>query len=239
MINRAWSILSKGSEYSDPTASRKVSKNAYRGVPVNAIPMLDVLCPFSDDILRAHRVEGLVDLMLRSPFADKVREMDPINTYDKATISMPASAVHVEITAQPTDLRLFLFSDDDAFLAEGSAYASIDCVVNGPDGTVTTNRGVSSFTTTDGLSSYVEIYPGIRVRMQSDFSSGTPYEFTVTKTVSPTTDWADLLEKVSAVNAVWSDPDLEDTWRNDPVWSNRLAAFTVSAVELCINASTN
>jgi len=238
MINQAWSVLSKGSAYADPTSSRKVDASAYTDSSAAAVRMLDILCPFSDDLLRSHRAEGILELVRRSPFADRLQAIDPVNTYDKATLTFPSSDLSIEITAQPTDLRIFLFSDDEVFLDEGRASVSMSCSIDTTTNTVSSEWTSGSYTVTGNLSSYVTIYPGVRVRMQSDFASASPYEFTVSKTVLPKTDYADLLSKAAAIPAAWSDPDLEDTWKSDPLWSNKLAAFAISAVELCHNASS-
>jgi len=237
MINQIWSVLSKGKPYAEATYSRKVDRTAFTDESSEAVQMLDLLCPFSDDLLRAYRVSELLDLVLRSPFADRVLQLDPINTYDKTSLIFPDPGVSVEITAQPTALRLFVFSDDTQFLAEGRSSVVVSCTVDTTTNTVSSEWNTSTYSVTGSLSSYVTIYPGIRVRMQSDFASASPYTFTAAKTVVPTTDYSELLSAAEASRPVWSDPTLEETWRFDPLWSNRLAAFVVSAVELCHNAS--
>lgn len=236
MINRAWSILSKGVSYGDPSYSRKVYREAYSNSNADGVRMLQAICPYTDDLLRAGRSNDILGLVLKSPFSARVLEWDPVNTYDKSSLSFPSTGSSVSVTAAPTDLRIFVFTDSDEFLAEGRGSVTLSCDVDGTGKTISSDFSDSAFSSTGGLSSYITIYPGIRIRMQSDFSSGSPYSFQVSYVSTPYSDWGSILETAVNCSPVWADKDLENTWREDPLWSNRLAAFAVSATELCRNA---
>jgi hypothetical protein len=189
---------------------------------------LSALVPFGDNLLRAHQIEQLVQQVRRSSLADRLLELDPLNTYDLDNLQYPSPGqTHSEL---PDGVTVRTVYDESAFVDLGQGSPHFSCSVNPVAGTITVNGTTSDFTATNNLSSPVELGPGFTMYMKGDLGV-TNFEFLIILNANPKTDWKGTLDRVTATSWRWEDPELKDIAEQDPLWTNRLAAYVVSAVE--------
>ena len=194
--------------------------------------MLDVLVPFQDNLLRAYYSEELIKLILKSPFRDRLLEFDPLNTYEKTDLVFPEPGEAITFLEEPTPMTIHTAADEEVLLQDGRGSVALDCSADPVTEVLTHNFGTEDFTVTNGLSSHIVLLPGLTIRLQSDFATADPYVFKYTYSIRPRVDWIDMLRKAGDVDRIWADPELKNIWDKDPLWTNRLAAFAVSTVEL-------
>ena len=229
--NRIYSIFSRGLPYGDPSFGRFVQENAYDYSQTSGAAMLAALVPYNDQFLRAVYAEHLTQFLWRSNLRDRAEEMDPVNSYEKATVQFPepgSEIIDVGIT-DPFDVHVT--ADVDTLLERGDGRFELACLVDSGAQTLTYNNQVFSYTVSNGLSSKIGIIPGLSVKLRSDFAAPT-YSFILRYTLPARLDWNALRESVGKTKPVWTDPVLALIWEEDPRWDQKLAAYVMSAVEL-------
>lgn len=214
MINRIWTILNRGVVPAS-AFSRKLSPYLFSDRWPNQ-QALDILVPFRGPVLERHfRIEQLVQGLLRSSVADAARQLDPLNTYEKATISYPVPGFQCD------SIYTAYFSDPRNLEESFSA----DCALDPVNNLFYVNDEVQAYTVASGLTSLLQLPNETLVRFRGPFYgvdsflvSGTPYL---------TVPWPELLQRLELVEIAWSDNDLRSIWQNDYFWLNRISAVVL------------
>jgi len=230
LLNKYWTVLSKADIYLWQTAPyvRKTTPQLFREGPDEY--KIDALIPFGDNLLRSFQIEELIQLVLMSPFAQRLLDLDPLNSYSKARLEYPVPGVH-HSAGLPTGVRLLSSTTDNAFIEYGNGDISFECTVTPGAGTITVDNGPAiSFTSGNNLTSAIVIKPGFVIQLQGNIGAS-PFTFTVNFVSKLSIDWAGILRRVQLTKWEWRDSDLKNTAEEDPVWTRVLAAYVVDAVE--------
>jgi hypothetical protein len=224
-VNKIWTILAKGKEVSLSAFGRKVSSNLYIASDTY-IEMLDVLVPYNDNLLRAFRIEQLVQLLLLSSWRTQTLELDPINTYERATLTWPTAGGFYS----SSPMTILMTSIPAAFVTKGTGIIETTCIIN-PAGTITYDGGTSKiFSYSNNLSSVVELYDGITIRLQGPLPVSS-FSVNLTWVTELSTDWMGLLNNLTNLNLQWADADLRNCWDQSPLWAERLSAAVLSVAK--------
>jgi hypothetical protein len=232
--NVLWSILASGNDGGQPSFCRYI--DIYNLEIMKPDPgIIDVLVPFSDPLLRAKYVEGLTQLVLKSSLRERALALDPVNTYEKATLSWPDAGAFYQATPSG-ELTITTQAEDEKLLEAGRGFVQTGLQINTGLRTLACSFGEFSYTMSGGLSSHLPLLPGLTLRLR--FSTVSPaYSVDYSYVADAKVDWVATLARAKASEPEWDDPLLRDIWENDPIWTNRLAAFVLSAVEARLRAN--
>jgi hypothetical protein len=227
-INLAWSLLNKG-DYNDNTTdtTRRTTRHVYQR-DERFEPILDILVPYPDMLLRGFQIESLVQLIRKSDLAERLREFDQVNTYSSPlTLPQPGNVVSAGL---PAGLRIQFRDSLSSFQDAKEGRFIANCTVDPNTGSFVSQYGATSFTVNNNLSSLITVRPGFDLRFQGPIGVA-PFQFDIEYIANPRIDWVALLAQVDGKRYSWDDADLRDIYLNDPLWVNRLAALTMSVVE--------
>jgi hypothetical protein len=233
--NRIWSILSKGQPYGNPEFTRKVTPSVYDDDNDEGRSMLDALAPYNDELLRAVYAEYVGQFLLGSQLRDRALDLDPVNTYGRARMQFPPPGPRISPILVTDPFSIHTTADPEELLDQGTGLVQFTATVDTGANTFTADGDVIPYTVTNGLSSAIEVFPGLDLRLRSDFAAPT-YEFVYRYTLPAAVRWDMLRNRIGYVTPTWSTPDLEAVWDTDPRWDQRLAAFVMSTMELCNRA---
>jgi len=227
-LNLIWSLLMKG-DYNQDTSDtvRRVTRNVYLTNPKYE-PIIDMLVPYSDQLLRGFQIESLIQLVLNSDLLERAQTFDPINTYDNPLL-FPTPGNYVS-AGLPPDVRIKFTNASTAFKRAGTGRFTANCSVDPSTGSFTSQFGATSFTVTNNLSSSITVRPGFDIRFQGPLGV-VPFQVNIEYVVSPRMDLVGLLLVVDGRKYPWDSPELRDIYLTDPLWVNRMAALTMSVVE--------
>jgi len=229
-INKAWSILMKGQPVPEKDWGRRVNATVYTYYD-DIEPIIDTLVPYGDQLLRYSRIEDLVQLVLVSDLRSRFLGVDSINTYEKSVLQFPVPGERAY--PLPTGVQALFYTDKNTYERNGQGIHRFEAAVSG--NTLTTPYGIEPFTVQNNLSSLIEIFPGMSLRLQGPVS-GASFDLNMELVARPTTDWAVLLNSLSRIDLRWtSDGALRETWLEDPNWVNRIAAVVQSILELSLS----
>lgn len=224
--NIAYSVLAQG--LPTGTHGRRVDQTAFNFMTDKAVPMLDALVPSGDALLRAYGIDDLIQLVLHSGLQPDLLRIDPVNTYD---IALPAVVPGGSVVLDTADSLQFWFRGDDDLLRRADrGEITSKVMVNMITHAVFHDFGYQNFTMPDGLSTAVTIVDGLDITFSQRIPAAV-HQGLLRYTVSPATDWMAVLTRISRVEPVWSSAGLQQIYETDPLWTNRVAAFTLSAVE--------
>lgn len=228
-INTIWSVLSKGRPIADPRISRGITIEAYDATKGGQDPVLPVLVPYADQLLRAYHIEEFTGVVLRSVVRDQALTVDPVNTYEKTQLQWPAAGVRTQDLV--SGLQSQFTEDTEVLRQNGTGTFDFGCVVD-PAGTFRSPYGVCSFTITNGLSTPIPILPGLSLQLFGTWPL-TSFMFQVFVVLPVLVDWSGILTRIGSLQIQWLDPTLKSIWVTDPVWSNRVAAVALNTVLRC------
>lgn len=230
-INAAWTALSKADFLLWQTAPyvRRTTPKLFKfngpGYKV------DALVPFGDNLLRSFQIEQLIQLVLRSCLRERLLEGDALNTYEKANLEYPLPGTYWNADDLPATTRLNAFSTPQSFLQAGKGDITFNCTVDPGALTCTVdNTRVETFTYANNLTSRIELLPGFEIQFKGDIG-GSPFTFLVNFVTDPAVNWRETLARAQNVSWRWNDPELREIAEQDPLWTNKLAAYVVSAIE--------
>jgi hypothetical protein len=224
-INKAWTVLSKGKVRPSERWARIVNPLTYRD-PNAVVSLINTLVPFADDLLRAHHIEKLIQLVLRSDLSDRLKAVDPLNTYDKTTLVFPTPGEFVDTDA----VNIRFDTVEGAHYTRGEGSILLNCELNPSLETFTTQYGSSAYTITNNLSSSIELLPGFNIRLFGAQPSSTIL-FNIQYVADLKVDWVALLKNLEATVIPIQDEELRNFWENDPTWINRIAAVTLHTMQ--------
>lgn len=229
MINLAWSALTRGdftlwetAPYARRTTTSilKFDGPAYK---------LSALVPYGDNLLRAHLIEQLVQLVLGSSLRDRLLELDSLNTYEKVNLIYPVPGQYVG--SLPSGVSLTSVYEDSVFYDQGSGDLKYEITIDPTSLEVVVDGGNPvDYSSNNNLTSPIEIVPGLSIRLKGDLGV-TPFTFLVNYVADPSVAWREVLARVKRTNWGWEDTELRDIAEQDPLWTNQLSAYVVSAVE--------
>jgi hypothetical protein len=229
-INASWTALSKADFLLWQTAPyvRKTTPKLFKfngpGYKV------DALIPFGDNLLRAYQIEQVIQLVLASPLRDRLLEDDALNTYEKANLTYPRPGFVID-DGLPTGVRPVTEFNEESFVELGNGEPIFKVEVDPNTLTATINDStVDTFTYANNLTSDITLAPGFVVRLQGNIGVST-FTFYINFTANPKVDWRGTLARLERTTWRWEDPDLRDIAEQDPLWTNRIAAYAVSAIE--------
>jgi len=234
MINKIWTVLAKGRGFGSREYARNVEPVAFNFDQAKGRNMLDLLNPYNDEYLRAVYAEVLTKFLILSTQAETARAFDPVNTYSRSTMVYPTSGGVLVPVSLPTDLTIHTSPDEDEFRSSGIGHASAQCVVSTGGNTLEADGILHTYSVSNGLSSAIEIFPGISIYMRSDFTAPI-YTFVYQYTVPAVVDFGTIWDRVETSIPAWSRDELSRIWMMDPRWEARLAAYIMSVVELFAN----
>ena len=217
-VNIIWSILAKGDNIAG-AYTRKVSPAVYkRASEYEAV--IDLLIPSSSDLWRFFQIEQVTQLIFRSDLREQALLLDPLNTYEKASLVFPTSGCSDNA---PVTINYY-----DTGIAESFRFA--ECRVDPAGSLITINGSTTSYVSAHGLTSHIAVTSGLTMRMRGVMPL-VPFDFTIIYTPFLVPDWSGLLTSLENARLSWTDASLRAVWKEDFLWLNRISAVALSAVE--------
>jgi len=225
--NVAWSVLASGVPVGP--YGRLVDPNAVNWLTGTAREMVNVLVPYNDNLLRSLYVEELVQLTLRSSLRSRLLDLDPVQSYTKAPLLFPEPGAQYKEIAD--SLTFFTSADEDALRRRGQGEIYTMFSIDMGTSRFTSDFGSETFVMASGLSSPIILVPGLILQFRETTAlpahSG-EYRYILRSSV----DWPALLSRLQMSKPVWSSQDLRQIWEQDVLWTDRIAAYVMSTVEL-------
>jgi hypothetical protein len=222
MLNIAWSVLVRGRPNS-LAQCRRVTPAVYKE-DAAWLSVLNTLAPDYRTVAGFFRIEQLVQLVLRSRLRERLLAFDPVNTYEKATLTFPPPGF-----AHNCPLPL-------TFLDRGSPEVSFayTCLLIPSMLQWSTPEGETTYTVTEGLTSALPLSYDKALRLRGPFGE-VEYRFDVAYTPRLEVDWTALKTNLQARPIPWQDAALEAIWRDDFSWVEQLAAVIQAVIEANAN----
>jgi hypothetical protein len=229
ILNRTWGILAKERASTNYSYYRKFSENIYSSN--NELDrLLDIMVPYTltDDYGRGHRIEALVQILMKSILRERTIDFEQIYTYEKSNMIYPEAGVQ----NNPFEISINLGKMDPNFgvlRIIGEANAGVVSYSDASDNAGTSNQ---NYVITNNLSSIIPLADN-----QTDFNfrfriePGGPFAFTLFG--SPSVDYAGILEAMNAIDIAsrFTDKELRDIYTKEDNWVDRLAACITHVVE--------
>jgi len=222
-INQAWSLL-----------SRRVQEDSGRRVTVGKFQedvrgefLHTLLVPAPDAVFSARCTEQLIQAVLESSLRGSLLEQDPLNTYAYPVLYMSDNSYSV---SNPSSLTVTILNENYGPAEWGKRNFSIKILsslmraeISSP-GLPTT---IESFTITDRLSSKIELYDKLFLRLfgtlpSGDFMLSAVYNQKFNRSLS------DILSDVSNVTIPWKEESLASLYRNTHSPVEKTAALTMN-----------
>jgi hypothetical protein len=228
-LNRTWGILTKERASANLQYYRKFSENVYSS-DRRLDRILDILVPYAgyDDLGRGHRVDALLNVLLRSVLRDRTLAFDPLNTYEKAKLSFPEQGV---LDADfGISINLGTFDPNFGFFRVwGEAVGGI--VSYNP---ASNNGGTpdQNYVITNNLSNKILILEQ-EPHFNFQFTEDPNGNFGFTVVGNPTVDFSGILQAMEAIqieNDI-EDKELRDIFTKEDNWVDRMAAIITYVVE--------
>ena len=229
-INAAWTALSKA-DFLLWESAPYVRKTTTRLFKFNGPGYkVDALIPFGDNLLRSYHIEEVLKLVLASPLRDRLLDGDSLNTYEKTNLAYPDPGAYTG-KGLPTGVRVISEYTEDSFVEAGNGDVQFKVLVNPGSGTATINDSATdTFTFANNLTSNITLAPGFVVRLQGPIGA-TPFTFYHNFVANPKVDWRNMLSRLQKTAWRWEDPELRKIAEQDPLGTNKTAAYAVSAIE--------
>jgi hypothetical protein len=226
-INKAWSILFRGFPGGNPAYSRHVDPAVFK----DSTPMLDALVPpgIGDTLYRSRQADELIGVLSRSSLRGRFLSWDVSNTYEKAVLVAPPSGETYRETTAGT-VTIFTQAVDDDLAAEGISHKTFLITIDTVSEELSFDTTTLPYTMTNGLSSHIVLCPGLTIRLRFPTMLSTHqvvYEYALCVNM----DWESLLNRIEIVDTAWGDTDLHTIWSSHWLWTERLAAYLLNALE--------
>jgi hypothetical protein len=222
MLNISWSVLVRGCP-NGLAQCRRTTPVAFKEDPAWKA-VLDTLVPDYQTVAGFFQVEQLLRLVLGSRQRERLLAFDPINTYEKATLTFPEPGF-----AHTCPLPLF-FTDrgrrDKAF-----AYS---CTLVPGSLQWSTPAQTVNYTVTDGLTSFLPLSYEKEIRLRGPFPEPL-YQFDVAYTPVLVLELDELMGRLQALTIPWQDTELARVWREDFSWTEQMAALVMAVIEANAN----
>ena len=225
--NKAWSILFRGFPGDNPAYSRYVDPAVFE----KSTPMLDAVAPpgIGDTLYRARQADELIGVLLRSSLRARFLAWDVSNTYEKATlVPPPPGATYRETTAGT--VTIFTQAEDTDLAAKGVAHKTFLITIDTAAEELSFDTTTLPYTMTNGLSSHLVLCPGLTIRLRFPTMLATHqviYEYALRVNM----DWESLLARIETIDTEWGDTGLNAIWSTHWLWTERLAAYLLNALE--------
>lgn len=227
-LNRTWGILAKERESASLAYYRKFSENVYSS-DRTLDRILDILVPYADydDLGRGHRINSLINVLLRSTLRDRTLDFDALNTYEKAKLSFPEQGL-VEADFG-ISINLGTFDPNfGVFRVWGSAVAG---VVSYADSSNNAGTPDQNYVITNSLSNKILILEN-EPHFNFQFTEDPNGSFSFTVIGSPHMDYSGILKAMELIHIEQHmDKELRDIFTKEDNWVDRLAAVITHVVE--------
>jgi len=232
MINKFFTLL-----------NREILNDSGRLVETGVYKQIDkvkelhrILVPISDDKYSSLCTEQLLQIILKSKYADRLTELDPLNTYDKDILNLEEDTYTVIHT---TALGYVVLNENhnDPSWSERSFTVIIDPVLL--KATVA-SKGLStktySFTMTNNLSAKILLTDEIYLRLQGTLPAS---DFTISVRYSQKfeRDLITLLNRLGSLEIPWFNAAYTEAYFQEDVSFDKLAAIVMNLYEILTNGT--
>jgi hypothetical protein len=193
--------------------------------------MLDALVPpgIGDTLYRFRQADELIGVLSRSSLRSRFLAWDVSNTYEKAVLVPPPPGETYRETTAGT-VTIFTQAIENDLAAEGISHKTLSITINTVAEELSFDTTVLPYTMTNGLSSHIVLCPGLTIRLRFPTMLSTHqviYEYALRVNM----DWESLLNRIEKVDTAWGDTDLREIWSTHCLWTERLAAYLLNALE--------
>lgn len=219
-LNIIWSVLAQGTLYQGPSA-RRMDETLYTP-DIEWAGIFECLFGGLDPIQTQFHIEQYTQLTLDSILREKALDIDPINTYDKTSLTFVEAGF---TNNAPDPVKVHYTPGNNPM--NYSHKVSID--VTTPTATID-NNPPQAFTYAGNLSSYIDLPSGDRIRLGGEMPVS-DYFFHVQNNVPLKVDYRKRIALLLSKNPLpWTDPELRHTYVNEINWVDTLASVILQAV---------